>query len=304
MAQQPTPRESSWNNLFPLATVVIWSGNTLVTKLSSGLIAPASITLYRWGLAFLVLSAFVLPGLWRTRQQWWRQLPQLLVLGLLGMVAYQGLAYQAAISTSATNMGILLALSPLLSALLSSFLAREPLTWGTVLGGAISFFGVIWLMTEGHPALIVHHAFGGGDGLMLLAVLANAMYGVLLRRWTFAMGNWSQLYLQIGCALLVLVPWYLASEPSPLTAQNLPLVLYAGIMASIIAPWLWISGVRAVGASRASLFLNLIPVLVALAATAWLGESLHQHHLVGGAMALLGVWFGQSLRRPLRSQPA
>ena len=86
-------QEQGWHHLFPLVTVLIWSGNTLVTKLSSGLIAPASITFYRWALAFLALTPFMLPGVWRARQQLRGLMPQLFCLGVLGMLVYQGLAY-------------------------------------------------------------------------------------------------------------------------------------------------------------------------------------------------------------------
>ncbi|MBD1587431.1 DMT family transporter [Pseudomonas typographi] len=285
--------------LFPLFTVVIWAGNTVVTKLSAGLIGPASITFYRWLLAFVVLLPFTAAGLWRARAQVCRHWPKLAALGTLGMVIYQGLAYYAAQTTSATNMGILVALSPLFSALLSSLLAGERLTRGAVCGGVVSVGGVLWLIARGHLANLAQIQMGGGDGLMLLAVLANALYGVLLRRWHLPLGSWAQLTVQVGCALVFLLPWYGLSERSALTPANVPLVLYAGLIASVLAPWLWINGVQAVGPSQASLFLNLIPVLVALAAVLWLGEQLAAYHFVGAALALAGVWLGRAWRAPL-----
>ncbi|MEN0108942.1 MAG: EamA family transporter, partial [Pseudomonas sp.] len=79
-------QDPRWHHLFPLVTVLIWSGNTLVTKLSSGRIAPASITFYRWALAFALLSLFMLPSAWRARHQLRALLPQLCTLGVLGML--------------------------------------------------------------------------------------------------------------------------------------------------------------------------------------------------------------------------
>jgi len=293
-------QEQGWHHLFPLVTVMIWSGNTLVTKLSSGLIAPASITFYRWALAFLLLSLFMLPSAWRARRQLLGLLPKLWVLGLLGMLVYQGLAYFAAASTSATNMGILIALSPLLSSLFSSVLTDERLTQGALAGGVVSFAGVLWLISGGQPQALLHFQLSHGDALMLLAVMANALYGVLLRRWNFDLSRWLQLYVQIACALVFLTPWFLLSTPSPLTHENLPLVLYAGTLASIGAPWLWIKGIQTLGPARASLYMNLMPITVAVAAMWLLGETLGWHHLVGGSLALAGVWMGQRLRKPLR----
>ena len=76
---------------------------------------------------------------------------------------------------------------------------------------------------------------------------------------------------------------------SPVTATNLPLILYAGVAASLLAPFCWITGVRRIGAARASLFLNLLPVIVAVLAYFVLGEHLQVYHVVGGAVALIGV---------------
>jgi len=74
------------NVLFPLLAVLIWSLNAVVSKVSATAIDPAAISFYRWLLALLVLTPFVLPGVWRTRQAIRPHLWRLLILGLLGMV--------------------------------------------------------------------------------------------------------------------------------------------------------------------------------------------------------------------------
>ena len=91
--------------LYPLFAVIIWSINSIVSKLSAGAIDPAAISFYRWLLALLVLTPFVLPGVWRARQVIKPHLWRLAILGLLGMVLYQSLAYYAAQSVSALFMG-------------------------------------------------------------------------------------------------------------------------------------------------------------------------------------------------------
>ncbi len=55
------------NFFFPLLAVFIWSINAIVNKLSASVIDPAAISFYRWFLALIVLTPFVLPGLWRHR---------------------------------------------------------------------------------------------------------------------------------------------------------------------------------------------------------------------------------------------
>lgn len=157
------------NFLFPLFAVLIWSINAVVSKMSATAIDPAAISFYRWLLALLVLAPFALPGVWRHRQQVKQNGWKLLVLGLLGMVLYQSLAYYAAHSVSALFMGILNALIPLLTVLLSLLLLRLAPTVGILLGSLLSFCGLVWLVSQGNPAQLLSHGLGKGELMMFAA---------------------------------------------------------------------------------------------------------------------------------------
>ncbi|WP_277962541.1 DMT family transporter [Pseudomonas sp. RIT-To-2] len=279
-------------SLAPLCAVVIWAGNTIVTKAASVAIQPASIVFYRWLLAFALLSLFNGKGIWRNRHVVAQHWSKLMVLGVLGMAVYQGLAYQAALSMSAINMGVLVSLAPLMSALLSSAIAREAVPVRTLVGALLSLTGLVWLTSQGHPASLFQQSLQPGDGLMLIAIFANSLYGLLLKRWAVPLSTWQQLHVQVGFGVLVTLPIWLASPISPITVNNAPLILYAGVAASIGAPFFWMKGVHSLGAPRASLYLNLLPVLVAGVACVVLGEQLHSYHAVGGALALMGVAVG------------
>lgn len=284
--------------IFALLAILIWSGNTVVSKMASGVIQPAVISFDRWLLAALVLTPFLLRPVWRERAAIRPYLRQLLVLSLLGMVLYQSLAYFAAATTSATNMGIIASLMPLLTLLLSARLLGEAPSVGTVAGGLLSLLGLALLISQGEPARLLAHGIGWGDGLMLLATLAYAGYGVLLRKWPMPVPTWHMLYVQICFGVLLLFPGYWLAPSSPLTAANLPLVLYAGIAASIVSAFLWMEGVAGLGAARASMYMNLMPVLTALIALLLLSERLHGYHLVGGGVTLAGVLLAQWTQRP------
>lgn len=299
IAAQP---DSTHFSVFPLLAVMIWTGNTLVTKLASATIEPAAITFYRWLLAGLILSPFLLRNVWRHRAIVSAHWPKLAFLGFLGMGMYQGLAYEAAKTTSAINMGVVVALMPLLSTLLGNLFAGEPLTAARLGGAGVSLLGLVFLSTHGHPAELLDGAAHLGDALMLLAVASNALYGVLLKRWAVPLSTWQQLYVQIGFGVLMLLPFWWFAPSSPLTANNVPLILYAGIPASIGAPFFWMRGIKQLGPVRASLFMNLLPLFVAGAAATLLAEQLHAYHAVGGLLAFAGVWWGQSQPKTKVSQ--
>ncbi|MBB4566289.1 DMT family transporter [Rhizobium leucaenae] len=278
--------------LAPLCTVLIWSGNTVVTKAAAGVISPGSISFYRWLLAFLVLLPFVGRAAWQNRallKQYWLKLA---TLGALGMVIYQSLAYEAAKTTSAVNMGVIVALMPLLSTLLASALAGEKLTTANLAGGTISLIGLIYLTSQGHPAALLGGGFHIGDGLMIIAVLSNSLYGVMLKRWAMPLSMWQQLFWQIGFSTILLIPVFLMGDIAPITSANLPLILYAAIPTSLVAPLCWMIGIRNLGAARTSLLINLLPIIVAVLAWAILHEQLHAYHAIGGALALIGVGLG------------
>lgn len=290
------------NYLFPLIAVLIWSVNAVFSKIAAGIIDPAAISFYRWLIALLVLTPLVLPAVWRNRQKikplWWK----LLILGLLGMVLYQSLAYYAAHSITALSMGIISALLPLLTVLLSVVVLRLPPTLGMLLGGILSFSGLIWLISQGDPQLLLQHGPGKGELMMLIASLSYAMYSVLTKYWAIPLPNWQNLYVQILFGVLLLIPNFVLTSDISLNSRSIPLVIFAGIPASLIAPYLWLQGVMRLGANTASIFMNLTPLFTAGIAILFLHESMHSYHYIGGGITLAGVILTQRLRIPLKKR--
>ncbi|CAQ83539.1 MULTISPECIES: DMT family transporter [Photorhabdus] len=287
------------NMFFPFLAVLIWSINAVVSKAATTAIDPAAISFYRWLLAFLTLTPFVLLPVirqWKIIcQHWWK----LLVLGALGMVLYQSLAYYAAHSISAMFMGIFNSMLPLLTIIISIFVLRVIPTIGIALGTVLSLFGLVWLISAGNPMSLLQHGLGHGELMMLIASISYALYGVLTKRWSIPLPNWQSLYVQIAFGVLLLLPNFLLTKDVQLNANNIPLVLFAGIPASILAPYLWIQGVIKLGANTTSIFMNLAPVFTAIIAILVLHEKMHSYHLIGGGITLLGVMLAQQLRIPL-----
>ncbi|CDG88336.1 putative membrane protein [Xenorhabdus bovienii str. feltiae Florida] len=287
------------NFLFPFIAVLIWSINAVVSKVAATSIEPAAIAFYRWFIAFLALTPFILWPVLKQRkmviQYWWK----LLILGTLGMVLNQSMAYYAAHTVSATLIGIFTSLIPLLTVIISIFALRVAPTVGITLGTVFSLFGLVWLVSKGEPASLLEHGLGIGEVMLFIASASYALYGVLTKRWAIPLPNWQSLYIQIGFSLLLLLPNFMMTEDVRLTSDNISLVLFAGIPASILAPYLWIQGVTRLGANMTSIFMNLAPVFTAIIAIVFLHEKMQSYHLIGGGIVLAGVILAQRLRTPL-----
>ncbi|WP_215796540.1 DMT family transporter [Paludibacterium paludis] len=285
--------------LFSVGAILIWAVNAIINRLAAGLVDPATISFARWLIAGVALGVVFARPIWRQRRLIRPHLGQLTVLGLLGMVIYQCLAYEAAHTTTATNMGLISSLVPLFAAAFGAWLLDEPPTLGTLAGGALSLTGLAILLGHGRPEILIERGLATGDVLMLLAAVAYALYGVLIKRWALPLDLWVSLTLQILTVLPVLLLYYVSHGLPPVPARSLPLILYAGIPASILAPWLWMKGLAVLGPARASATINLMPVFIAAIATQFLGEQFAGYHLIGGTMTLAGVILSQKLTLPL-----
>ena len=154
---------------YPLLAILIWAGNTVVSKAADGVIFPAEIGLYRWLLAALLFTPFMLKPVIRNWAVIRPNLGKIFILGVLGMAVYQSLAYYAAAMTTATNMGIILSLMPLMALAMAIVSLGQRLTAGA-LGGALLWLG--WLLRAAEA--------GGG--------VASAERPVIsLRRWRMRM---------------------------------------------------------------------------------------------------------------------
>ncbi|MCF5710093.1 EamA family transporter [Pseudomonas syringae] len=284
---------------FPLLTIFIWSVNTVVTKAASGLIFPSEIGFYRWLLAGLLFTPFMLIPVWKNRAAIKPLIGKIVVLGALGMAVYQSLAYFAAGMTTATNMGIIQSLVPVMALGLSIACLGTRLTWGALLGAVICFAGVIVVVAAGNLSGLIEQGINRGDAIVLVAAAAYAFYSMLLKKWQLRLPPLHLLYMQILVAIVVLFPLFILSPRTGLNASNIPLVLYAAIPTSMLAPWLWMTSIMRLGPSRTTLFFNLMPIATALIAAVALGEQLALYHLYGGALTLCGVILAERWKTPL-----
>lgn len=286
-------RNPAWAFVLPVIAVMIWSLNIVVTRYAADLISPVSISFYRWLIAFLILTPFMLGKVWEQRQLIMQHWLQLAVLSAFGMVLYQGLAYTAAHYTTATNMGLINAFIPVFTILVSFFILKDIPNRFAIMGSILSFCGLIYVMAQGNLSALWQSGAHWGDLLMVIAVFFYAFYGVFLKKWQLKIPLLISLYIQIAFALIYHLPFIAWLGLDSLNTANLSSVLYAGIFPSLIAPFVWMLAVQQIGPNRTSIFMNLMPVFTAIIASLWLAESWTIYHTLGGVLILTGVVMAQ-----------
>jgi len=277
----------------PFFTVIIWSANTIVNKMSVSVIEPSAMSFFRWFFAMLILTPFCLPSIIKARHIIKPYLGKLALLAFLGMVLNQSLGYYAGLTTTAANMSLISALIPLLCIFISQPLLGKKISWLSIIGALSSLVGLAFMLGKGDLLFIFQQPITIGDGLMIIASLSYATYCVLLKRWKMPLTNWQLLYTQGVFSVVILSPLWLSSETLSPALESLPLIAYAAVAASILAPWMWFKAISLIGADSSAMFINLIPIMVLALASWFLGENIYYYHIQGGIMVISGVMLAQ-----------
>jgi drug/metabolite transporter (DMT)-like permease len=289
--------------LLPLACAC-WAGNHVIARMIAGHAPPASVSLARWVVVFLVVSVFASPQI---RADWAKleaKAGVLTFLALIGGAAFGTLQFVALQYTTALNMGVVGSVSPAFIVAASYILFGDRLGPSQLFGVAVSLVGVLAIVTQLDPGRLWSLTFNGGDLIIIVNMVFWAVYCACLRLRP-AVHPMSFLFAVAYVSALANAPfaaWEFAGgyklAPDLLTVSA---VLYAALFTSVLAYITWNRGIDLIGAPRASAFLHTIPLFSAGLATSLLGEQLMPFHIVGFALILAGVTLAA---RQTRDQPA
>jgi drug/metabolite transporter (DMT)-like permease len=289
---EPGARRLAYALLF--ITPALWSVNYLVARWAPGVIAPHALALGRWVLAALVLGAACAPELWAGRAAIRAEWKQFLVLGALGMWVCGAFVYIGGHTTSAVNIGLLYAVSPVLIALASTLWLHETFTLRQALGLALALAGMLHILIHGDWPALAALRINPGDAWVAVAVVCWTLYSLLLRAWASRFSALARLTL-IACAgVVVLLPFTIweavAWWPTELSWKSLGLVAAAALLPGVGAYGAYSYMQRELGAARVGVVLYLGPLYSAVLAWWVLGERIEAFHWFGALLILPGIY--------------
>ncbi len=268
--------------------------NYVVARTAPGIISPHVLALGRWFLAGLILAFIARQELWRERHTTLKVWPQYLALGTLGMLVCGAWVYWAAETTTAINIALIYAASPVLITLGAVIGLKERFSWKQGLGVLVALVGVLHVVVKGQWASLSQVIWVLGDGLIVIAMVSWAAYALLLKKWTSSLSPTARLAATCLGGSLVLLPFALTEWFStPHAEWSLMasiLVVTAALFPGVGAYWAYGFCQKTLGASRVAASLYLGPLYGGLVAWLFLGETLGWHHALGAALILPGIY--------------
>jgi drug/metabolite transporter (DMT)-like permease len=272
----------------------MWSVNYVVARTAPGIISPHVLALGRWFLAGLILAVIARTELWRERQSTLKAWPQYLALGSLGMLICGAWVYWAAETTTAINIALIYAASPVLITLGAVMGLKESFSWRQGFGVVLALLGVLHVVVKGQWATLSQVVWVLGDGLIVIAMVSWAAYALLLKKWTSPLSSTARLAATCLGGSVVLLPFalteWLTTQHAEWSWMASTLVITAAIFPGVGAYWAYGFCQKTLGASRVAASLYMGPLYGSLVAWLFLGETLGWHHAVGAAMILPGIY--------------
>lgn len=189
----------------------------------------------------------------------------------------------------------IIATIPLFTPIAAFFFLKERLTPWNIAGFIISFFGVIFMLLNKNLELTVSVK---GVIFLFSAVIVAVAYSISLRKLTLLYKPLTITFVQNVIGMIYFIPMVFIMEKS--TPSNImeishyivPL-LSLGVFASSISYTLWAFAFSKLGAAKANIYSNLIPVFTAIFSCIIIGESLNIQKILGILLVIGGLILSQ-----------
>ena len=278
-----------------IGVMVLWAANFIVVKGIIDILPPVGFTFLRYSLASVALLAILR---WSEGEI---RLPRpgaarILLLGGLGFGLYQMLWTVGLQSIPAGDSALLIAASPVLTAVIAVLIGTDTLNPLKAVGVVLSFAGVVLVIAAGVGIELTGSPIG--FALTMAAALCWATYTafgakVLRRHSPLVMTTWATIggtlvLAPVGMGQL-LAPGALGPEQAAALPSILFAIAFSGLLAAALANVVVFEGVGLLGPTRVMTLQSLVPAMAVVLAFVFLQEPILPVHIVGGGIIILGV---------------
>jgi drug/metabolite transporter (DMT)-like permease len=273
-----------------LGAVLVWGLVPTSTRHVVQTLTPGNILLARFLMG--ALAALVLILIFRFPTPTRDLLPRAIGLGLLGQLGFNvPLAYGIQYVEAGT-VALISGTSPVFMAVLAALLLNERIRARVVVGLMVALAGCVLVSFVSGGELGLSRTQAWGSLLILLSAVLWAVYSVIVKPWLGPIPPTSIPMMGSLVGLPLVLPLGVSgftTRLGELDAVGWLSVAQFTLLASVTAPILWAIGLQRGQASRAGLYLYLVPLVGVVASAILLREPVGMGTVVGGALILIGV---------------
>jgi drug/metabolite transporter (DMT)-like permease len=291
-----TPSAFGASDALMLLAVVMWGINFSLIKIAMRELTAGGfngLRLLLTAVIFLVLLVISGQGFRLQRNDVWK----LLAIGVAGNTVYQLFFIRGMSLTSASNSSLILSMSPIFVALMSSALGIERIHWSAWMGILISFCGLYWIVAGQNGGLHFSAESFKGDLYIFFGTILWASYTVFSKPFLERLSplKFSAITVLFGAVFyipftakdILAIPW------AAISLKAWVFLVLSSLFGFVFGYLIWYYSVKKVGNAKTAVYNNLTPIFTAVFAVALLGDRIHPVQIGGAAIIFMGVFLAR-----------
>ncbi len=275
-------------------TTVFWGGAFVAGKHVSGHLGPFAIAFLRFAIASVLLFALI----WKKERHLprldWMHIVGVLVLGATGIFAYNTMFFKGLSLIEASRASLIIATCPAFIALASAVFFRDKLSRPRIAGILLSVLGAMIVVSRGDIGQALAGGIGQGELFILACVLNWVAYSLLGKVVMRTLSPLATVFYSVvaGTVALFIAACFEGLGPNlrAVSVVDWLAIIYMAVFATVIGFVWFYEGVDQIGATRAGLFINFVPIFAVLLAFLILGEPITTSLGIGALCVLSGVY--------------
>jgi len=277
-----------------LFVALFWGGTFVAGRLVAQNVGPFSAAFLRFAVAsfFLIFVTRKLEGGIPLLKK--HQIVPILLLGMTGVFAYNIFFLSGLKVIEAGRASLIIAMNPVFIALFAYFVFKEKLTRMNRAGILLCLSGAIIVISKGNPLIIVEGGIGSGELYILGCVVSWVLYSLIGKRTMHDMSPLSAVTYSCLIGGLFLFPSALFegmfSDLRGYSGADWFNIFYLGLFGTVLGFTWYYEGIKELGASKAAVFINFVPISAVILSCIILKERLDVSLIVGAIMVISGAY--------------
>jgi len=277
-----------------MLTAIFWGGTFIAGRVVAKEVGPFSASFFRFAIAssFLILIIWRIDGRLLLPKK--RQMVPVILLGLTGVFTYNVFFFKGLKLINAGRASIIIANNPIFIAILSAYFFKEKINLIKAVGIIISVTGAIIVISKGNLNEIVQGNIGRGEIFIFCSVLSWVVYSLIGKVVMADLSPISSVF--YSCVIGTFFLFFPACFEGifnnfhhyPITAWLG--IFYLGIFGTVVGFVWYYEGIKMIGPTKASLFINFVPVSAVILAFMILDEPITLSLFIGTILVCAGVY--------------